>query len=1379
MIILSTRIESTKYIQSRSTNFYMKTLFKIRQGALLSMTAVLLYSASAEFVIEAEDFNYDRGRFIDDPAVGVFADKGLVAGAAGIDFKENSPTERPPGEYRVSRVGSSGLPQTAISGDAERVGGVAEFDLSAVELGEWVNYTRTFPAGIYRVTAQVQAVDLADQFIARLEKVTSDPKAPNQFTAACGAFLGRNASNFYGPLELTDVSGTPVTVALDGEETLRLSNQIGSFNINFLTFTPVNTANPMPRVDIATPANGSGIMPGTDLDITLVPVNPDSVSAVQILANSSGGEEITVAELAAPPYTATWQGVPEGAWSVLGIVADSSGLIGLSSQVTIFADGTAPVLEQARGRTTEDVILAFSESLAPDSAGDRANYSIVDADGAILEIVSASVTADGRVILVTAAQIVGKGYTVTVNNLSDLAGNAVPNGTTAEFVGNGPLLQTDLGFVVFEAEHFDRNLDDLWIEQTDHSVPSGGVSMVIPNGVGGSEMETQLEYDIKFVKSGRHYLWYRASSDNGNDDSAWLYVDGARPVGREVGNLASMTGFNGLLDFAWVSTAQDGGGPMTFDIDTPGFHAIGIARREDGARFDKFVITTDSAFNPSDAAFGEFGPPLTPREGEEVEAGGNQVEVTLDPMDVTAVEHQSITLEGDGTGTEGAVIVFQWQRKDGETWTDIPNATGKVFTIDRVELDWNDAVVRMVVLTDGDSASSNEATITITADTTAPILISASGSEDRVSLTFSEPLDAVSASSVANYQLSDGASISGVNFLASETSVILTTSPQVVGTKYTVTVSGVLDQSVAGNVQVESSAKFYSVGGSLLPQAEDGLMVFEAESYTENSDGLWIEDSVRGLPSGGLSVVLPNGVGGNEESKLEYELTFTQTGEHILWYRASGASGTDDSAWFHLDGVRPESRLEGNQASMTGFSETPDFVWRSNPQEGGGQMTFNIPLPGVYKIGLARREDGSYFDKFVVTKDPSFHPDEFGQFGPAETRAGAPELPSLEIASPGAVREGGDLVITPNIAQTARTIAKVEYFSDGEKIGESVSSPYILTLANVPSGFYTITAILVDDVGDKVSSGPINVTVEGDGGEDGDTPVVDGAGKSVIWITQVDSPAGEEFKQLLEQSAFEVTELRYQDPTPEEQAILKEADVVVLTRKTSSGNYNNQTWDETVTAPLILMTPYLSRANRWAWLGGDGLVDDTPATIIAEVVNHPIFQNIVLTDGVSEGWHTEVDRGTTMSTEAILDGGTVLASGNGNMVVAEWPAGTVAVGARMLFSAGSREPANPGAIEEAGRFNLTLTGGQAFLNAVNYMASVEDAPPAGDVAISVLRSANSVTVSLSGAAAFDVEYSRSLIAESWSVIATDVTTFKETDTARLEAPEGFYRGVAK
>jgi hypothetical protein len=63
-----------------------------------------------------------------------------------------------------------------------------------------------------------------------------------------------------------------------------------------------------------------------------------------------------------------------------------------------------------------------------------------------------------------------------------------------------PLLQGEDGFVIWEAEDFDRNPDELWIEDTDREGASGEISMLIPNGAGGNENNTQLQYDIIFIK---------------------------------------------------------------------------------------------------------------------------------------------------------------------------------------------------------------------------------------------------------------------------------------------------------------------------------------------------------------------------------------------------------------------------------------------------------------------------------------------------------------------------------------------------------------------------------------------------------------------------------------------------------------------------------------------------------------------------------------------------------------------------------------------------------------------------------------------------------------------------------------------------------------
>jgi hypothetical protein len=349
---------------------------------------------------------------------------------------------------------------------------------------------------------------------------------------------------------------------------------------------------------------------------------------------------------------------------------------------------------------------------------------------------------------------------------------------------------------------------------------------------------------------------------------------------------------------------------------------------------------------------------------------------------------------------------------------------------------------------------------------------------------FSEPVTVATAQNMTNYSITGPAgqlAITAATVTPNGRTVTLDTGAQTVGAKYTVTVNGVADTAATPNIIRNAQVKFYSLG-QLLPQGNDGLLVVEAESFDRNLDNLWTEDRVRGTPSGGASMVNRNGAGGSETAtKLEYDLTFTKTGTHIIWYRASGNDGADDSIWLHLDGARPPTRTNtANQASMSGFGNQQDFVWRSAPQEGGGQMTFEIPATGVHAIGFARREDGSFIDKFVITIDPTFDPLNYGTFGPPETRQGNPPLPTIAISSPETNMQfnaGVPIQIFVEVVANTRVISKVEYFANANKIGESTNSPYTFTWQNAPAGTNNLTAVLTDDVGDSVRSRPVAVVV--------------------------------------------------------------------------------------------------------------------------------------------------------------------------------------------------------------------------------------------------------------------------------------------------------------
>ena len=276
--------------------------------------------------------------------------------------------------------------------------------------------------------------------------------------------------------------------------------------------------------------------------------------------------------------------------------------------------------------------------------------------------------------------------------------------------------------------------------------------------------------------------------------------------------------------------------------------------------------------------------------------------------------------------------------------------------------------------------------------------------------------------------------------------------------------------------EANNNSKVFFPVGKIVEQ--NGFIVFEAESYDRNLDGLWIKDTTRGNPSGGASMVNPNGAGGSESAtKLEYDVEFKQAATYKIWYSASGDNGSDDSAWFHIDGERPAERVDGNSAAMVGFIN-PDFVWRAESFGGAQPMSVNIATPGQHVVGLARREDGSFFDKFILTTDMAFAPT---GFGPPETREGAPALPTVAISAPSAGQKfaaGASITLTANAAgDLGLGITRVQFSANGNKVGEATASPFSFTWSNAKDGIYAITAAATDEVGATATSAPVQITV--------------------------------------------------------------------------------------------------------------------------------------------------------------------------------------------------------------------------------------------------------------------------------------------------------------
>lgn len=104
-----------------------------------------------------------------------------------------------------------------------------------------------------------------------------------------------------------------------------------------------------------------------------------------------------------------------------------------------------------------------------------------------------------------------------------------------------------------------------------------------------------------------------------------------------------------------------------------------------------------------------------------------------------------------------------------------------------------------------------QAVISPEGDAAVPEIVRATGSADRtqVAVTFSKPV-ADAAAVAGNFSISGGLSVSAASLDAAKRTVTLTTSPQTVGTYYTITVNGVQDRlAVPNTIAPGSTVSFY------------------------------------------------------------------------------------------------------------------------------------------------------------------------------------------------------------------------------------------------------------------------------------------------------------------------------------------------------------------------------------------------------------------------------------------------------------------------------------------------------------------------------------------------------------------------------------------
>ncbi|MEW6159771.1 MAG: hypothetical protein AB1813_20260 [Verrucomicrobiota bacterium] len=263
---------------------------------------------SETLFIEAEDFNFDHGKWITDKPIGMTGPypggdylnlgNGLDGSACdgsdyGIDYNENGPGNDGAGNTTLYR------PTTPVeAGKRNGPAGVnrGTFDVSVNHVigwtgtGEWLNYTRRFPepARLYKVFARIAHGDAAATRGGSLARVTSDPTQCDQTSEILGTFRGPWTGGWDtwpdagtpqdALIPMKDDEGRDSLISLGGEVTLRWNWEASSGDLDYLAFMPLGAD---PIVTSRVPAATMGIGPAGVPDTTPIEaVIEDSVRKV-------------------------------------------------------------------------------------------------------------------------------------------------------------------------------------------------------------------------------------------------------------------------------------------------------------------------------------------------------------------------------------------------------------------------------------------------------------------------------------------------------------------------------------------------------------------------------------------------------------------------------------------------------------------------------------------------------------------------------------------------------------------------------------------------------------------------------------------------------------------------------------------------------------------------------------------------------------------------------------------------------------------------------------------------------------------------------------------------------------------------------------------
>jgi len=561
-----------------------------------------------------------------------------------------------------------------------------------------------------------------------------------------------------------------------------------------------------------------------------------------------------------------------------------------AATLTVIRDTTPPTVLKANADVTGTMVTVVYSKPVSDTAQNTSNYSInqnVTISG-VLYVNETTVT------LQTSPMAGGLSFTLSIHGVQDTAyfpNTIAPtqiNFRTYVLQAGGvlhkkytdPVPTSGTSFANLQADPRYPNNPDRQDILSNFEYPadgSGRDNTADPNGNGGNTPNSITYSDTMecyFIPpTTNDYVFFATGADL-ND--VWLSTD-ADPA--NIVNIAQVNGWTNPLDWGvdqcgtsngyrsdlyTANTWPGAGDPTTGNaqIHLDGgqkYYLIAFHHRDTWSGGDDFAVSYGYYTNPVPPA--PYGTPY-PVSGSAplltssavatyLDPTGASVSFSQQPTNVTILQGRTATFTVVATGQSlyGTTVAFQWQTapKGSTTFTNIPGATTSSYTTPALGVADSGRQYQLLATVPGFTQPSSVATVTVNPDIYPPKLVSVAALPSQsnttfdVGVTFDEPLDPVSAATVANYTISAG-TITGLKFYAASPGVVLTVSGLTTNTAYSVTVANVADpygnKITSANLPGTFSSMHWGVVGADQLQLGNGVLAVGPNAFDVYSDGI-------------------------------------------------------------------------------------------------------------------------------------------------------------------------------------------------------------------------------------------------------------------------------------------------------------------------------------------------------------------------------------------------------------------------------------------------------------------------------------------------------------------------------------------------------------